>query len=888
ISFDIEGKPVRFTGISQEITKQKEILASLQLQSLVLERMDEGVSVSDENGIILLTNSAEDEMFGYAAGELIGKHVKLQNAYGPGENERIVNAVITELKQKGFWSGQWHNRKKDGTHFYTHSFITSLAVDGKTFFVCVQRDITEERAAEEKLAYRTALLEAQNEAIPDAILIVDTKGKMLSFNHHFVTLWKIPQETIERKDDAAALEFAMTQLTDPQGFIERVNYCYAHPEEKAHEEVLFKDGRIIERYGHAVLGDDGKSYGWAWYFRDITERKRAEEKVKESEERFRSIADESPMFVFIIEPNAEATISYWNKTWLTYTSQSAGEALGRTWDGIIHPEDVPAVLKFYVPQFEKQEAYIIPSVRVKRYDGEYRWHTFKGTPRYLADGGFNGYVGVGFDIHEQKLAEEALKESEERFRSLGNSIPQLAWMADAEGSVYWYNQRWYDYTGTNLQEMQGWGWQAVHHPDLVERVKRDFANAIAKGIPYDDTFLLRSKEGEYRWFLTRAVPIHNTVGQIIQWFGTNTDVSAQRETEEALKVAKEQLELTFRNVPSSIYHFDKHGNILYLNERGAHQMGYATVADVMAEKDFFNFRKNLDKNFTVLDEEGKPLPVDQSSAALTFRTGKASEAVSQFIHRETGTSFWLLSRSEPLYNENGELTIVLTTSTDITLQKTSEQAIRQSEEKFRTLAETLPQLIWMTNEKGTQEYASSRWKEYTGVEPAGAESWQQMVHPDDMAIIMKAWVDSRTDGTIYRSEARLKNKTGEYRWHFVQGEPIRNEKGEIVKWIGAFTDIHEQKTIEEKLEKLVIDRTKELERSNEDLQQFAHVASHDLKEPVRKVQTFGSRLEQEFREQLPERAKLYLNKIQNAADRMFGLIDGVLNYSTINSLESSI
>jgi light-regulated signal transduction histidine kinase (bacteriophytochrome) len=106
-----------------------------------------------------------------------------------------------------------------------------------------------------------------------------------------------------------------------------------------------------------------------------------------------------------------------------------------------------------------------------------------------------------------------------------------------------------------------------------------------------------------------------------------------------------------------------------------------------------------------------------------------------------------------------------------------------------------------------------------------------------------------------------------------------------VRWIGAFTDIHDQKTLSAQLEELVAERTKELERSNEDLQQFAHVASHDLKEPVRKIRTFGSRLSDEFGQLLPDTAKLYLGKMESAAGRMYAMIDGVLTYSTLNAMQ---
>ncbi|RYG33209.1 MAG: PAS domain S-box protein, partial [Chitinophagaceae bacterium] len=163
-------------------------------------------------------------------------------------------------------------------------------------------------------------------------------------------------------------------------------------------------GRWFEVYAYKSGGTESKNV--AVLFTDITEQKEKDQHIRESEERFRALADESPMFVFIIDPNPLAPVAYWNKTWLQYTGQTVNEALGRAWDGIIHPDDIAVVMEYYGPAFEKRQPYLIPSVRVKRYDGQYRWHAFKGNPRYLPNGEFNGYVGVGFDVHEQRLAEE--------------------------------------------------------------------------------------------------------------------------------------------------------------------------------------------------------------------------------------------------------------------------------------------------------------------------------------------------------------------------------------------------------------------------------------------------------------------------------------------------
>ena len=143
---------------------------------------------------------------------------------------------------------------------------------------------------------------------------------------------------------------------------------------------------------------------------------------------------------------------------------------------------------------------------------------------------------------QARHASAQLAERERDFRALADNIPQLAWIADAGGAIHWYNRRWYDYTGTTPEEMQSAGWEKIQHPDHLARVAERWQRAIETGEPWEDTFPMRGRDGFYRWFLSRAVPIRNERGEIERWFGTNTDVTMRRFLDDATKVMNRSLD----------------------------------------------------------------------------------------------------------------------------------------------------------------------------------------------------------------------------------------------------------------------------------------------------------------------------------------------------------
>lgn len=734
---------------TEDITKRRNAEENLRISEKRFRAAVEAVQG------FLWTNTSDGKMKGEQPGwtALTGQTFEEYQDYGwanvvhPDDAQPTVDAWNDAVLNGKTFEFEHKLRLKNGEYGrFSVRAIPLFDNDGDLKeWVGVHTNITELKKAEEALRYRSALLEAQNEAIPDAILIVDTKGKILSYNKHFASIWKIPQNIIDDKDDIAALQFAMTQVANPQEFIDGVNYCYAHPDEKAQEEIIFRNGRIIERYGNAVTGDNGTTYGWIWFFRDITERKKAEGKLRESEERFRSIANDTPAFIFI--GDAHVNVEFVNKQWLNFVGLLPGEGIGKAWERVTHPADIEPMSKTYSNAVKNQTPYEF-EIRQKGTDGLYHWVLWKGIPRINSDGHFIGMIGIGLDISDRKQAEEAVKRARDEaekqrrlYETVTNSTPDLIFVFDTK----------YRFTYANKA--------------LLTILSKTWNEAEGKGL---------LENGYEPWHA---------------------------------------------------------------------QMHEKEIDEVVATK-------------------------KQIRGEVWFPHATLGKRVYDYIFA-------------PVINKVGEVEAIAGTARDITDIKLAEASIRKSESQFRILAESLPQLIWMSDDKGNVEYSSKAWIEYTGIED-GRIAFNESIHPDDKEPVSKLWTAHLLSGEPFRYELRLRNKNGNYKWHYSVAEPVKDENANTIKWIGALADINDQKTYAQKLEQDVADRTIALQQSNNDLQQFAHVASHDLKEPVRKIKTFAGRLENELKNENSQRASTFLQKINGAADRMFIMIEGVLTYSQLS------
>jgi PAS domain S-box-containing protein len=268
----------------------------------------------------------------------------------------------------------------------------------------------------------------------------------------------------------------------------------------------------------------------------LMERVWSEEMLRQRTVQFETLLNEAPLGVYLID--GDFRIRQVNPTALPVFGPIPG-LIGRDFDEVIHmlwPKAyADEVVRLFRHTLETGEPYVTHERIEERRDREvteyYEWQIHRiplPEDRY-------GVVCYFRDISAEVQAREAISESEERFRTLADHMSQFAWMADATGWIFWYNRRWYVYTGTTLEEMQGWGWEKVHHPDHLNGVVKKWRRAHETEESWEDTFPLRGADGRYRWFLSRAMPIRDETGHIVRWFGTNTDVTDQRAAEEEVR-----------------------------------------------------------------------------------------------------------------------------------------------------------------------------------------------------------------------------------------------------------------------------------------------------------------------------------------------------------------
>ena len=689
----------RTSALEAEAAARQE--SESRLAAVIKSAMDAIITVDAEQRIVLFSQAAE-KLFQCLRNEAIGRPITGFIPYlGRLDADNSSNHVM------GFRDALTAVRA-DGEKFQVEASISQYEIAGRRMFTIILRDITERKQAEETRERLSLIVDSSD----DAIISKTLDG--------IVTAWNRGAEKVFGYTAAEMVGKRMLTLLPPERIEEEANILDRIGRGKSVEHFetvrVRKDGTAIDvsvtispiRNGNGVI------VGASKIARDITQRKQAEDALREKERRLSESQRIAHIGSWDFDLKDPAGRLVWSEELYRLYGVSS-ETFVPTMESLLSlvvREDRP-LIRNWMKACAAGEEPADMDFRLMLPDGTVRVFSRRGELQYDAENKPSRLVGTSQDITERRQAEAALRESEERLLAMANGIPQLAWIAGADGSIYWYNQRWYEFTGTTLEQMQGWGWQSVHHPDFLPEVLAKWTSAIAEGKPVEMEFPLRGADGLFRPFLTRVMPLKDAEGRVMRWFGTNTDISALKQTEERLAVQAEELRHSRKALESQAFILqtvldsmveglvaaDQQGNFILWNPAAEKLMGLGATNMPSSE---WSAHYGL-----YLPDTVTPIPPGETPLERTLRGEVVSTEV--FL-RQAGANLglWLEANGSPLIDKDGVLLGGVLAFRDITRRKTDELVIRKlNEELEEKIAKRTEQLEASNRELEAFSYSVS-------------------------------------------------------------------------------------------------------------------------------------------------------------------------------------
>lgn len=490
-------------------------------------------------------------------------------------------------------------------------------------------------------------------------------------------------------------------------------------------------------------------------------------------------------------------------------------------------------------------------------------------------------------------AEEAIKRCNLRFEAAAKAVEGVLWTNNIKGEIQTEQLGWAELTGQTFDEYKGFGWTTALHPDDTQPTVEAWKDALKFRKVFKFEHRVKMANGEYGLFSVRAVPMLDENGTLLEWVGVHSNITERRKSEQRLlDLAKQQdlalsqikenervLQRIFLQAPVSIVVYEGENHIVKVASEVGLELWGKKEEEVIG-RPFFEVSPELREGQEGLLKHvlktGEPF-IGHEFPVNYVRYGKEHFLFYNFVF-------------QPLRNDVGEITAVVSIGNDVTDSVLARKKIEESEEQFKTFADNIQNLAWMADGEGSIYWYNNQWYKYTGasLEEMEGWGWQKVHHPDHLKRVVDFVTNAWQKGEAFEMTFPIRKFDGSFKWFLTRVFPVKDNNGAVVRWIGTNTDIDEQKNMAATLESMVAQRTFELRQSNDDLQQFAHVISHDLKEPVRKIQTFISIVHTKYLQEVPEEVKTFLGKIMTAAERINAMVDGVLGYSSFGSTERGI
>ncbi len=398
--------------LEEEVAKRTaDLLASNEQLSILLNALPVAVYRCKAEGDFEVMYMSQNVLSftGYTPGDFIEDHDLWFKRIHP-DDAPTVSAGIALLFEKGTHACEYRWLSADGSYIWIQDSLKLIRADDGTpmYMAGMWQDITERMLEKNKLSAKTTFFETLVNTSADGIIVVDPEGKKILQNRRAIELWKIPEEIAADPDDSRQVQHVMDTTVDPKQFVDKVLYLYSHPKEISQDEITLKDGTILERYSAPVIDSNGHIYGRIWSFRDITERKEAEEKIRQSEIRYRGIFEYADDIIYLLTP--DGTFNSLNPAFERLTGWRTDEWVGEPFAPIIHTDDLPRAVEVFKTALAGHSTPLF-ELRIAKKSGDYFDSELSIVP--VDPGGEIAAIGIARDVTERKHAEEKIRKLNE-------------------------------------------------------------------------------------------------------------------------------------------------------------------------------------------------------------------------------------------------------------------------------------------------------------------------------------------------------------------------------------------------------------------------------------------------------------------------------------------
>ncbi|CAN5471598.1 hypothetical protein BH10BAC4_BH10BAC4_04090 [soil metagenome] len=714
------------------------------------------------------------------------------------------------------------------------------------------------------------------ENLPAAIYTCDSNGNIFQFNKAAVELWG--RTPIKGKDRWCGSQ----KIFNPDGTPLALDDCPM--------AVAIREGRavndreiIIERpdgsrrnvlpHPQPFKDTSGKVVGAVNMLMDITGSKNTEEKLRESEHRLRLATEGTQLATWDLNLKTRKII-YSPRLASIFGHDESKRMTHQEMRDQIHREDIHDIVEKAFDRALKSSEYNYEA-RIVHPDNSIHWIKTLGKVIFDDKGVPLRMLGTMMDITDQREADARIVELAAIVESSDDAILSIS----MDGTITSWNagaQRLYGYA---QEEMIG---RKMNHIIPPDRQQEELAILVKiKGGEKVEHFETRrlTKDNRLLDVSLTVSPIKDSNGKIIGASKSARDITRQRQFEQKMIENEHRLQIVIAASELGNWELNVRTGEVQYSKRYLEIVGYPDQSELTHED---LLRRLHPDDSQIRDNAFKDA---YSSGQLNY--------TSRLIWGD-GSIRWIEAKGKVFYDENKNPEKVIGTVRDITEEKFFQQELLENEQKFRLLADSMPQFVWTGDGLGNLNYFNQSVYNYSGLtqQQIAEGGWIRIVHPDDRDENTKRWIQSITSGEPFLFEHRFQRHDGEYRWQLSRAKPQRDSEGNIQMWVGTSTDIHDRKLFTDELEEKVSQRTRELNQLNEvlaksnmELEQFAYVASHDLQEPLRKIQTFAARLMELESLNLSDTGKDYLRRMQSASARMKQLIVDLLTYSRTETTE---